>query len=250
MSTYTGKSNVKVPTKRDLIVNTLAEQIEGGEYAPGEKLAGEKALASRFHVSRGTVREALSELQRRKLIETRGGVGSVVVYDGHAIDQSAGWTAALSDISRSVTTELLGIEVKARQDVPDLPLHVDGTDFVMVARLRSADGPDGTPHPVSFERSYVPNSGYLSTLPELGLHNDSLTASLARAGLQDARGEQIVSLHLLGPADAQTLQRPAGTPFLRTVRTSFTPNGQFVEHVVSLLDPVHFSVLSKFGVTR
>jgi GntR family transcriptional regulator len=244
-----GNVNVKAMTKKDLIVNTLVEQIEAGELAPGARLAGETTLASRFHVSRGTVRQALGELQRRHLIATRSGVGSVVTYDGQTIDQTVGWTAAFSEIAQSITTEVLRIETVPREDVPELPVAVPGDSFVLVARLRRAAAGSGPPQTVSLEKSYIPDEGPLADLPESGLPEASLTATLAKAGLTDAAGEQTVALRLLGPDEAALVDRPEGTPFLRIVRTSFTPSGRFVEHVVSLLDPGHFTVSSKFGMT-
>ena len=45
-------------------------EILSGELARGERLPGEHALASRFEVSRATVRQALAELQRRGYIAT------------------------------------------------------------------------------------------------------------------------------------------------------------------------------------
>ncbi|MDR2347745.1 MAG: GntR family transcriptional regulator [Bifidobacteriaceae bacterium] len=249
MSRHSGNANLKAMTKKDQIVNTLTEQIEGGEIGLGERLAGEKALASQFQVSRGTVREALGELQRRRLIATRSGVGSVVIYDGHTLDHSQGWTAALSDAGRCVTTEVLAIGVVDRREVPDLPDEVSGADFVLVARRRKAAAADGAVQAVSLEHSYVPNIGFLASLPRRGLYQNSLMASLGQAGLADAQGEQRISLCFLEPDAAALLDRPVGTPFLRTVRTSFNASGRFVEHVVSHLDPAHFTISSKFGAT-
>jgi GntR family transcriptional regulator len=239
----------KTLTKKDIIANTLAEQIEGGQILRGERLAGEHTLASQFQVSRGTVRQALSELQRRHLIATRGGVGSVVIYDGQTLDHQAGWTAALSNISRRITVCLLRIEKVARADVPDLPDTVPGGEFVLVVRRRDAAQEDGSAKTVSLERSYVPNVGILAALPQRGLTDDSLTATLSRAGLTASHGDQSVALRFLTADDAAAMNRTAGEPFLRTVRTSFTPNGRFVEHVVSVLDPAHFTVSSRFGMT-
>ncbi|MBT2539107.1 hypothetical protein J7I79_23950 [Arthrobacter sp. ISL-69] len=42
-------------------------------------------------MSRGTIRQALGELQRRRLISIRSGIGSFVTFDGHALDRRLGW---------------------------------------------------------------------------------------------------------------------------------------------------------------
>jgi GntR family transcriptional regulator len=235
------------PTKKELIVETLAAEIEKGKLTPGTRLVGEKTLASKFNASRGTVRQALSELQRRRLIQTRGGIGSVVTYDGYAIDQAEGWTASLYDIAADVTTHVLSIRIVQRQAVPELPEEVQGQNFVLVERRRDAQGDSGDYRAVSLERAYVRAIGQMALLPTKGLQGGSLTASLASAGLTGSRGQQIVSLHRIDRGEAALLELPPGTALLRTVRTSFNTAGRFVEHVVSLLDPEHFTVRSRFG---
>jgi len=58
------------------IVETLLKDIMAGVFSETAKLPSEAALGRRFGVARMTVRNALSELQRRGLIEKRNGAGS------------------------------------------------------------------------------------------------------------------------------------------------------------------------------
>ena len=62
-------------TEREILETLLAE-ITNGTFSEAGKLPSEAALCGRFGVSRMTVRGALSELQRRGLIEKRNGSGS------------------------------------------------------------------------------------------------------------------------------------------------------------------------------
>ena len=55
------------------IANTLRHEILRGQYRVGERLASERDLAARFNVSRGAVREALSQLDQQGIIETQPG---------------------------------------------------------------------------------------------------------------------------------------------------------------------------------
>lgn len=57
----------------------LERQIISGEYRPGMRLPSERDLAASFAVSRNTVRDALSLLEKRQLIRTRWGAGTVVL---------------------------------------------------------------------------------------------------------------------------------------------------------------------------
>ena len=61
------------------VANHVISAIENAEFAVGSRLPGENILATRFGVSRASVREALSCLQFVGYIESRRGSASVVV---------------------------------------------------------------------------------------------------------------------------------------------------------------------------
>lgn len=56
----------------------LERLIATGELAPGARIPPERALADRFAVSRGSVREALGHLETKSLVERVQGRGTVV----------------------------------------------------------------------------------------------------------------------------------------------------------------------------
>ncbi len=60
------------------IAEDLMAKIENNEYTPGEKLPTERELSHRFNVQRATVRQALSVLKDRGLIERLQGSGTFV----------------------------------------------------------------------------------------------------------------------------------------------------------------------------
>ena len=74
--------------KKTRVVDELIRRIESGLLEDGFQLPGEHQLAEEFGVSRGTLREALAELKRRNYIATQSGVGSIVTFDGVALDLS------------------------------------------------------------------------------------------------------------------------------------------------------------------
>ncbi|GAA5169518.1 MULTISPECIES: GntR family transcriptional regulator [Amycolatopsis] len=226
--------------KRDRLVADLERQIHSGRLARGDQLPGEHELAERYRVSRGTVRSALSELQRRDLIATQSGVGSFVTFDGVQLDQSLGWATALAGSGFDIATELLGIE---RTTAAALTERFEIPEFVAVRRLRR----DREAGPVSYEVALVPATGELAELPERGLLRNSLTATLASAGLHAAGGEQWIGTQALTEDTAALLERPVGELFLHATRTSTDPSGGLVEHVVSLLDPARFRFHLTFG---
>lgn len=60
------------------IAKELKKRITDGVYAPGQQLPSEPELAAQFGVSRGTLREALSVLEKEGAIRRRHGIGSFV----------------------------------------------------------------------------------------------------------------------------------------------------------------------------
>ncbi|UEJ81546.1 GntR family transcriptional regulator [Brachybacterium halotolerans subsp. kimchii] len=237
-------------SKRQSIVDTLAGRIRAGEYEPGAKLEGEHRLAEEFGVSRSTIRQALSELQHQRLIATETGRGSFVIFDGHQLDQDRGWTQSMAAAGSDVSAEILAIEAVERSEVPLLPADVALSRAVAVRRVRSLRIADGQEVPVSFECATVPAVGMLADLPTAGLVEGSLASSLQAAGFVPVQGIQRADVRLLDEREARILRRDAGEAFLRTARTSFDADGRFVEHVVSLLDPRHFTLALSFGGER
>lgn len=75
----------KIPTplhnesqeRSEVLANILCEEIIRGQLKPGEKLS-ETAIASRFKVSRGPVREALRRLSERNFVDFVPNVGARV----------------------------------------------------------------------------------------------------------------------------------------------------------------------------
>ncbi|MGE0349938.1 FadR/GntR family transcriptional regulator [Hydrogenophaga sp.] len=58
--------------------DTILDQLQAGQWRPGDRLPTERELASRFNVSRTTVRKALLELKAQGLIEQTVGSGTFV----------------------------------------------------------------------------------------------------------------------------------------------------------------------------
>ncbi|MFD7923008.1 GntR family transcriptional regulator [Streptomyces sp. NPDC059740] len=228
--------------KHQRVARILGHEIRAGALRSGSRLPGEHSLTERFAVSRTTVREALRELAEEGLISTHPGIGSFVTFDGAPLDNRHGWTQSLTEQGTGLTTALLRLEVVQDAELGGR-LNLPTTAFLAVDRLRSL--PDGTP--VSLERSRVPCHPGLEDVPAGGLVDDSLTATLAAAGLVVASGEQAATAVPLEEEDARLLGRAPGVSFLRVRRIGRLPTGDPVEHVVSLLDPAHFELRTRFG---
>ncbi|HEX5401355.1 MAG TPA: GntR family transcriptional regulator [Pseudonocardiaceae bacterium] len=227
--------------KHQRIVTELTRDIRVGRLPRGARLPGEHALATRFDVSRNTVRQALAELGSKGLIATRSGKGSFVTFDDRDIDDRLGWTMALAKQGVRMVTRVVRLALVSERDLADR-LGLRSAEFVAVDRIRSIVDDCA----VSFERSRVPAVGRLRGLPERGIA-DSLYAELHDEGLVPSRGEEWVDLVALTSAEAELLERAPGERFLRARRVSLDASGNFVEHVQSLLDPERFRLHLVFG---
>jgi len=65
-------------TKGTYVAEQIMSAIEQGEYQIGDKLPSERAIAEQMKVSRNSVREALSALQKLGAIESRAGTGTYI----------------------------------------------------------------------------------------------------------------------------------------------------------------------------
>jgi len=221
-------------SKPDAVRERIVADIRSGELTRGDRLPGEHALATRFRVSRTTVRQALAELQRGGYISTQPGSGSFVTYDGRDIAPTQSWSAEFAAHGLTATVRVLRFEVT---QVPELAERLGlGSDaFLAVDRVRVVDGT-----PVSLEHSRLPFVPEIADLTADGLVDGSLTASLVRRGLVVAHFEEWARLTLLGAGEAEALERAVGDPWLQLFSVGRNDAGDLVEHVTSWLDPTHF----------
>ena len=227
----------RISLKHERVAAVLAREIRSGVVRRGAQLPGEVELARRFSVSRNTVRAALAVLAEDDLITTRTGKGSFVLFDGRPLDGRLGWTHALSE--QGVETRMRTVRIERSTD-PGLAsrLGLESPEVVVIERVRQLT--DGTA--ISLERSRIPALDALRDLPERGLDNGSISVTLNRAGLYLDHCEQRLRGRPLTPVEAGHLNRPAGTWFLHTTRTSWTADDRFAEHADELLDPDHYEL--------
>ncbi len=80
------------------IYNRMVESITNGQWAAGSKIPTENELANTYHVSRSSVRQAISRLKALGLLESRQGSGTII--------KKSGASATLSDIIPTIMFEI------------------------------------------------------------------------------------------------------------------------------------------------
>lgn len=100
----------------------LTQRVERGEFKVGAKLPTESELVATYGVSRTVVREAISQLRARGLVETRRGIGTFAsgrpsAYPLPKIDPTAlADVLALLELRISLETEAAALAAKRRSD--------------------------------------------------------------------------------------------------------------------------------------
>lgn len=132
---------------------SIRSGIERGVYAVGSKLPSEDLIAEEYGVSRGTVRQALSELANRGIIKRIHGSGTFVCEPGNEFkidtDHFISFLEELERMGITVDTTVL----EKQQEVSDGPLRevFQGASLYSIKRLRRRGD-----KPVMFSIDYIP----------------------------------------------------------------------------------------------
>ena len=204
----------------------LREAIAAGAYGSGGKLPAESALAERYGVSRGTIRQALAALRADGLVTSRRGTRRVVL--GTTRVQSFSELVSFTHWARSVGEDPGGrverVERRAADAAEIEQLRVEpGAEVVMVLRVRTLSG-----RPVMVERSVYPVwVGELAA----GLPADAVshTEPLKEQGVVFADADHTIDLVLADGDDARLLGCEIGDALLRERRRSTDPAGTPLE---------------------
>lgn len=205
----------------------IAEGIEMGKLPPGARLPSERRLQTDSGAARGTIREALFQLEAEGLIYRRDRSGWYVSPPPVTYDPTrwAGFMTYVTEQGRTPATETLALEyLPAVLAVADIFRVAPGTRLFVVSRRRSIDG-----RAVLVERIIVDPK----LAPDLFEHSldGSLTQILTRQyGLSVVRNRVDMRPCALVKGVADGLGVKAGTPGLLVVRTSFDSLERVVEY--------------------
>lgn len=139
---------VRKPKLADLVINTLRQRIETGEYETGKKLPTENQLTIIFGVSRTVVREALVALAADGLVQARQGAGVFVTSTA-----TSPFTAIGAESSNKISVALnvlevrMGIEIEAaalaamrRSTSQEAEIHEAWNEFGRLLKLGTPTG--------------------------------------------------------------------------------------------------------------
>lgn len=225
--------------KAKQVYMVLRDRILSGAVGFGVNLPTENELADYHRVSRVTVRRALGELARERLIERRRSAGTRVIYRPSPPPMTAdisGVLANLADMGRRTAVKLLSFDYVPAEGVVAEALGVAADEMLQRSvRVRSVDG-----LPFSYLTTHVPDSVSV-TFSRQELSTRPLLELLERAGVKIDHARQRISAGLAMPDVAEALGLHTGSPLIELVRVVYDQAGRGVEHLHALYRPDRYA---------
>lgn len=225
--------------KAKQVYMVLRDRILSGAFGFGARLPTENELAGVHGVSRVTVRRALGELARERLIERRRSAGTRVVYRPPPAPMTAdisGVLANLADMGRRTAVKLMAFDYVAADGVVAEALGAAADQMLQRSvRVRSVDG-----LPFSYLTTHVPESVSV-TFTRQELSTRPLLELLERAGVKIGHARQRISAGLATPDVAEALGLHTGSPLIELVRVVYDQDGRGVEHLHALYRPDRYA---------
>ena len=208
------------------VYDFLVKQIAAGEWAPGESLPSEQALAGRLNVSQGTVRKALDVLAADSLIDRRQGKGTYVAE--HTAERALFrfFRLARPGGERAVPTSA-GDTLKRRParaaDAARLGLAV-GAEVYEVNRVRLVDG-----EPVVLEKIVLPAALFTDLERHSPLPNALYALYQREYGVNIVSAQEELRADAARRDDCRRLRVAPGAPLLHIDRVAVSLEGVRIE---------------------
>jgi GntR family transcriptional regulator len=198
----------------------ITQSLMSGEWRPGEPIPSEIDLASRFSVSQGTVRKAVSELAEERVVVRQQGRGTFVASHAEERNQFPFLriTPDASDL-KELTAQLLDLtRVRDAASARLLGLNASSSVFLLTRVLKL----NGTP--VCYEEVRLPASRFKGLTAAVVQQHECMLYSMyeTRFGMRVLQAEERVKATAASGEVAALLQVAAGTPLLQIERIAFS----------------------------
>src|SRR5512140_137284 len=208
------------------IRESLRAEITGGNLKRGEQLPSENELASKYNVSRMTIRESIEDLVDEGLLYRRHGVGTFVAYPHLQRDHTrlTSFFDKAENEGLQIQAKLLKLEVipaKAKvAEALDIPV---GSHVIRVKTLRYANSV-----PITVHDAYMPHKLFPNLVNE-NLEVQHLWTLFEKAGHRVKRAIQRLEAREATKDVAALMKIKEGAPILFKERTVYADDGTPVE---------------------
>lgn len=212
----------------------LERFIESGKWQPGMQVPSERELCGQYHVSRITVRQAITGLVNEGRLMREQGRGTFVAHPRIEQELTA-LTSFTQDMHQRGKKPGSRVLYSGAQELSAQAAHALGLDsssqqtgFVL-KRLRTANG-----EPLAVETAHLlwPRC---AALVEVDMERNSLYDALRRyCDIVPTNARQQIKAAACADAEARLLEVRRGSPVLHIIRTTFAQNGEAFEYVESV----------------
>ncbi|WP_428908860.1 GntR family transcriptional regulator [Niallia sp. Krafla_26] len=223
------KKNSPIPIYYQ-IVERIQKQIANGDLQPGDALPSEREFAEKYHISRMTVRQALTQLENDGYIYRIRGKGTFI--SEHKIEQTLpGLTSFTEDMTArglKPGSHLLHFEIiPATEQIAKMLRISEYGPVYEIKRIRLADHV-----PMALETNYI-SANLIKGFTE-DIVNQSIYAYMEeQLGLKIEHATQTIESSVANETEAKMLEIKPGAPIMLIQRNTFLQDGTPVELVKS-----------------
>lgn len=220
--------NVEAAVPRYIqIAESLLDQIEAGELAPGTRLPPERTLSELFEVNRVTLRRALGRLEAQGLIIRKHGVGNYIAEPKieRQTEQLVSFTDGMQRRGLLPGAKVIEIEERPVEAAIAKQLNVPVlTPVYYVLRLRMANQ-----EPVMLEQVWVPAHCFPG-LENQDMNNRSVYEIMeTEYGITMTKAQRTLEPVVATKFEAELLGIEVGAPLMLERRLGFDQNTNCVE---------------------
>lgn len=218
----------------------VEELLESKDYAPGDHIPSERALAEELGINRLTVRKAVDRLVQAGRLERNSTSGTRIPQPRitRPVDPtSTGGITRVIQLSGGVPgNKLLHFQLSAASESAAKQLQVvPGTEIVVFRRLWTVSDT-----PFCIETSHIVASKVPGLAAEDLVAGQSLYSLLeTRYGIKSAHGTRTMGVHVPTKFETDALQLPAHASTLLLRMVAFDADEQPIEYVRSVNHPTH-----------